>query len=472
MFNILRTAEKKRRAECARAIADDLAGRWDLARSFTLPGTGPANLLTDALDRMFGRLRSFVLDLTRRNIETATVAPLTHAIAGKVKHSSEALSRRAEQIEGTCRRLAEGIGASADSANHALDQSALIVDEIGRSGTLTDQALERMHTMEQDVDRLTEAIAQLDRQSRSIGSIIETISDIADHTGLLSLNAFIEAARAGAHGAGFGVIAHEIRQLSQETSRAAQEVKDSLLAISELIGETVGAVARVQDGVASSVQGNRDASAALQQVSREHRRFHHQLESVISAVADQKQAVALFADDLARITAIGREGESDSGKLAELAEKVKTLTEQQLLATGLFILPQYRKAEAAVIAAAEDADIRAPGGRTDQALQRHLQRLSYLELMYLTDAAGVQISSNVQRRGTAAACDQGSRGKNWSRKDWFRKVRDTGTSYISDIYKSDATNTFCLTISVPVYLDGTWVGVLGADINFEDLLTI
>ncbi|MCK7470714.1 MAG: methyl-accepting chemotaxis protein [Desulfomicrobium escambiense] len=101
--------------------------------------------------------------------------------------------------------------------------------------------------MEQDVRRLTTAIAELDNQSRSIGSIIESISDIADHTGLLSLNAFIEAARAGAHGAGFGVIANEIRQLSQESARAAQEIKDSLSGISNLIQETVDAVTRVEE---------------------------------------------------------------------------------------------------------------------------------------------------------------------------------------------------------------------------------
>jgi len=472
MFTFLNAADKKRRTEAAQAIRNELAGRWDLARTFALPGTGPANLLVEALNRMFDRLQAFVVELTRRNVETATMAPLTHAIANKVRQSSESLSQGAEQIEETCHRLAEGIGASAGSANRALAQSASIVGEIDRTGTLTDQALQRMQTMAEDVGRLSAAIAELDHRSRTIGSIIETISDIAGNTGLLSLNAFIEAARAGAHGAGFGVIAHEIRQLSQETARAAQEVKETLSGISELIQETVGAVSRVREGVDSGVEGNREASTALDQVSREHRRFHAHLESVIGAVSDQKKAVALFAEDLTRITAIGKEGRSDSGKLAELAEKIKLLTERQLLATGIFILPQYRKAERAVAAMAEDPDIRTPGSRTDQALQRRLQPLSYLELVYLTDGDGIQVSSNVFRSGQTTTCDPTAKGKNWSRKDWFRQVRETGTAYISEIYQSEATDSFCLTISVPIYRDGTWAGVLGADINFEDLLDI
>lgn len=472
MLALFQSARKNDRAQKALAIKAALAERWDLGHTFSLPGQGPANVVVEAINLLAGRLHGFVRDLTKRNVETATVAPLTHAIAHKVLQSSEALSRRTEQIEATCRTLADGIGAAADNANRALGQSASIVGEIEQTGTLTDNALERMQAMNRDVEQLSTAIADLERRSRSIGSIIEAISDIADKTGLLSLNAFIEAARAGSHGAGFGVIANEIRQLSQETAQAAQEVKDSLLGIGGLIEETVAAIARVQDGVAAGLEGNREASAALGQVDREHRRFHRHLESVLGAVGEQKKAVALFAEDLARISAIGKEGRNDSTTLAELAEKIKLLTEQQLLATGLFILPQYRKAERAVLAMAEDQDIRTPGVRTDQALQRCIQPHSYLELVYLTDTAGVQVSSNVHRKGQVLTCDPSARGKNWSGKTWFRKVRETGHSYISDIYKSEASQTFCLTISVPVYRDAVWVGVLGADIYFEDLLNI
>lgn len=472
MLHLFQSTTTRIRSQKAQAIKTDLAGRWDLAQTFTLPGEGPANQLVEGLNQMFGRLHAFVLDLTRRSVETATVAPLTHAIAGKVRQSSERLSHGAEQIEQTCRRLAEGIGTSANNANQALEQSSLIVTEIKRTSALTDQALQRTHSMEQDVRRLTTAIAELDNQSRSIGSIIESISDIADHTGLLSLNAFIEAARAGAHGAGFGVIANEIRQLSQESAKAAQEIKDSLSGISTLIQETVDAVTRVEQGVASGVQGNNDAAAALQQVSLKHGLFHAHLESVISSVGDQKRAVNAFADDVAQIAAIGKEGQSDSSKLAELADKVKILTEQQLLATGIFILPQYRKAEAAIITIANTSEMQTLGNSIDQSLQQHLRSLPYLELMYVTDANGMQISSNVGRQGQDIWCDPTTKGKNWSHRDWFRKVRETGSSYISDIYKSEATNSFCLTLTVPIFRNGSLAGVLGADINFEDLLSI
>ncbi|ADW17874.1 methyl-accepting chemotaxis sensory transducer with Cache sensor [Desulfobulbus propionicus DSM 2032] len=472
MFSLFSNKLFLQRQQHLSAIREELAGRWDLSRTFTLPGEGEGNVLIELINRIFSRLHLFVVELTKGNVATATVAPLTQAIAGQVRRSSESLAREVEQIEATCRSLATDIGTSADSAGQALEQSAVIVDAIDQTSQLTGQALQRMQSMEQEVARLSVAIGELDQRSRSIGTIIESISDIADHTGLLSLNAFIEAARAKEHGAGFGVIAQEIRQLSQESARSAQEVKALLLDISALIQQTVTAVDRVQEEVVTGLEGNRMASASLDQVSAKHRQFHHHLTSVIGAVSSQKQAVGQLAGDLATIATIGQEGRKDSVRLAELADRIKQLTDQQLQATGIFILPQYRKAEQAVLALAALPAICQLGVDTDQTLEQGMLPLGYLELVYLTDTNGLQISSNVLRSGQAITRDATARGKDWSRRDWFRKVRETGRPYISELYKSAATDTFCLTIAVPVYRGEAWVGVLGADINFEHLLTI
>ncbi len=473
MFSLFSSKLKLQRQQRLTAIQEELAGRWDLSRTLTLPGEGEGNVLIEVINRIFTRLHLFVVELTKGNVATATVAPLTQAIAGQVRTSSESLAREVEQIEATCRSLAEGVSTSADSAGQALEQSAVIVDAIDQTSQLTNQALQRMQSMEEEVARLTGAIGELDQRSRSIGTIIESISDIADHTGLLSLNAFIEAARAGEHGAGFGVIAQEVRQLSQETVKSAQGVKELLLGISELIQQTVTAVDRVQGEVGSGLEGNRQASASLNQVSQKHRQFHHHLTSVIDAVTAQKKAVAQLAGDLTHIATIGKEGRKDSTKLAELADRIKQLTDQQLQATGIFILPQYRKAEQAVLALAALQDVCKPGTGTDLALEQGMRPLDYLELVYLTDANGMQISSNILRSGQVFSRDTSALGKNWSRKEWFRRVRETGQPHISELYKSEATDTFCLTISVPVYRNGgTWAGVLGADINFENLLAI
>ena len=115
------------------------------------------------------------------------------------------------------------------------------------------------------MDHASELAAELDRESREIGKLVDGITRIASQTDLLALNAAIEAARAGQHGLGFRVVAGEVRKLAEQSARSAEEVRTKVRATQEQISRVVDAMKQGREAaqgvgsVATTVQGALDA---------------------------------------------------------------------------------------------------------------------------------------------------------------------------------------------------------------------
>ena len=110
-------------------------------------------------------------------------------------------------------------------------------------------------------DILIQNIADVEENSKSIGSIIATISEIAEQTNLLSLNASIEAARAGEAGKGFAVVAEEIRKLADQSAEAGSHIRQIVGVIQQKTQITADSAKRAEEFLknqAESIEGTVD----------------------------------------------------------------------------------------------------------------------------------------------------------------------------------------------------------------------
>jgi methyl-accepting chemotaxis protein len=174
--------------------------------------------------------------------------------------------------------------AVAEAANIAFSTSQQTDGSAQKGAAVVQQTVDVMRELAEHMEQAADRIGALDKQSQLIGSIIQSISSIADQTNLLALNAAIEAARAGEQGRGFAVVADEVRQLASRTSKATEEIVGVVQQNQQLAEQAVNVI----------ISGKQQAQQGLELVG--------QAGSVIVEIQDGAQrvvsAVGQFANQL------------------------------------------------------------------------------------------------------------------------------------------------------------------------------
>ncbi|WP_371926511.1 methyl-accepting chemotaxis protein [Chromobacterium sp. IIBBL 290-4] len=131
---------------------------------------------------------------------------------------------------------------------------------------MLEQAASEINRVAGSVEASSGILAKLGDSSKQIGSIVNTISEIADQTNLLALNAAIEAARAGETGRGFAVVADEVRKLAERTSQSTGEISGIVQSIQNDSLSAIEAMNQMQALAGNSLQLADQARGAIHEI--------------------------------------------------------------------------------------------------------------------------------------------------------------------------------------------------------------
>ncbi|MCD6354090.1 MAG: methyl-accepting chemotaxis protein [Prolixibacteraceae bacterium] len=200
---------------------------------------------TNILSSSSAQLMSMTSQLASGTAETATSVSETTATVEEVKQTAEISNQKATEV--------------ADSA-----QKLVMVSNDGKHSV--EATIEGMHNIKQQMETIAGIVIQLSEKGNNIGDIVTNVSDIAEQSNLLAVNASIEAAKAGEQGKGFAVVAQEIKNLAARSKEFTIQIKTILSDIQKEISSAVMATeqgAKVIDKGMSLSSNSSEVIAAL-----------------------------------------------------------------------------------------------------------------------------------------------------------------------------------------------------------------
>ncbi|MES2259563.1 MAG: methyl-accepting chemotaxis protein [Pseudomonadota bacterium] len=267
----------------ARAAAGDLTGTVSVA------GEDAIGQLGHGLATMFGNLRSLINNVQKAGIQVTTSATEIAASARQQEATGIEQAQTSVEVLSTTKE----ISANTSQLLKTMEDATAVADYTTSATADAQNNLKRMdQTMQQMVsatDSINAKLAALSEKASNINSVLTTITKVADQTNILSLNAAIEAEKAGEAGRGFSVVATEIRRLADQTSVSTWDIEQMLKEMQSAVSASVMGMDKFSEEIRRSVGEVRQVTDQLSGVMDQVQKLAPQFDAVLQGM--QSQAV-------------------------------------------------------------------------------------------------------------------------------------------------------------------------------------
>lgn len=272
--------------------------------------------MKESLTQTIKKLQQVGVQIKNSSIDMTSAAKLQESAALEQEVTTEEIAVTSKKIFTTSRELAKTM----EDLNKTAEETSVLANT-GKSG------LEKMSSIIQqqveNSDSIVNKLAILNQKTAIITTVVTTITEVASQTNILSLNAAIEAAKAGEHGRSFAVIAHEIHSLADQTASATLDIKKIIQEITDSVGSSVKGVNDFANDIRSTFAQISQISSQLTEIINQIRKQQVSIESVNTGMQSQSLSTEQIKEALVLLTNTTQE---TSSSIHKFQGTIETLT--------------------------------------------------------------------------------------------------------------------------------------------------
>ena len=305
-------------------IADgDLTITADVRDDMTGPIAGSVNFMISQLRTLVERVKSTTNQVSDSASEVRDISGL---LSKDSIHQADQINTTSTQV----REITESIQSVADKTRVSANVAEKARESAAEGLKAVSDTIDGMQRIRNQVQETSKRIKRLGESSQEIGEIVQLISDIADRTSILALNASIQAAMAGDAGQGFAVVAEEVERLAERSNDATKQIETLIKAIQT---ETSEAITDMEESTREVVEGSQlatQAGATLSEIDRVSTQLATLIAEVSAETASQTGAARQIAGTMGEISQTTTRSSERSqtaadrvGALSELANELR-----------------------------------------------------------------------------------------------------------------------------------------------------
>ncbi|SDJ82642.1 methyl-accepting chemotaxis protein [Sediminibacillus albus] len=282
--------------------------------------------LSDVILQVREKASSLAASSEQLNASTEQNTSATEQISSSIQEVASGMDSQSNRIVESTRmaeEMSKSIQQIATSSNEVSSTTASASSAVEEGNKAIETTVGQMEFIKETVNELSGSIQGLGSHSQEISKIVDVITDIAEQTNLLALNAAIEAARAGEHGKGFAVVADEVRKLAEQSAQSTEQIRQM---IGTIQSETTNAVESMKSGtteVEKGIEVVNHAGESFTAITGFVNTVTHQIDQVTSKIQEIASGTDQFVgtfEEVAKVADFTSDG----------AQNVSASTQQQL----------------------------------------------------------------------------------------------------------------------------------------------